>query len=214
MTMLTTTQYSALGELRRRNSLRPAGRAFDPKTGQRTYSRRTLQALVDQGYAEWRTSVRGTRNGPVTYDGFVTPKMVDNATPVNFTTSYMDRALYNLEDVIKQAQRDLRNVDFDTMVGTGFSGGVVIPALATAMGKDFLLIRKETDDSHHGKGRLLGRLGQKWIFVDDFVSSGRTRDRVQAKVSEAAYQRQYPTTFVGEYMYCRTDDGFRKAEYL
>ena len=211
MTNLTTTQYSALGELRRRGNLRPAGRSFDPTTGQRTYSRRTLDALVDQGYAEWRTSVRGTRNGPVTYDGFVTPKMVDNVTPVTFPTSYMDRALYNLDDVIKQAQRDLRKVDFDTLVGTGFSGGVVIPALAMAMNKDFLLIRKETDDSHHGKGKMLGRLGQRWIFVDDFVSSGRTRSRVKEKVADGAFQRQYPTTFVGEYLYCG-DGIFRRHE--
>lgn len=115
-----------------------------------------------------------------------------------FRTYYMDRALFNLSEVIETAQERLADVDFDTLVGTGFSGGVVIPALALAMGKKFVLIRKETDDSHHGKGLLLGELGQRWVFVDDFVSSGATRSRVINKINEEAPNR---STLVGQYMY-------------
>ena len=73
MSGLTTTQHSALGELNRRGSLRPSSRAWSKYDGRRTFARRTLQALVDAGFAEWRLAVRGTRNGPVTYDGFITP---------------------------------------------------------------------------------------------------------------------------------------------
>lgn len=124
-----------------------------------------------------------------------------------FCTSYMDPALFDLGSVIETAKRALADVDFDTMVGTGFSGGVVIPALALAMGKKFVLIRKEEDDSHHGGGRLLGELGDRWIFVDDFISSGRTRTRVIEKIAEAlvtkaeSYNERVTTTFVGQYMY-------------
>lgn len=100
---LTTTQHSALGDLRERGSLRPSSRAFSRWNGQRTYSRRTLQALVDAGFAEWRTSVRGTRRGPVTFDGFVTP-----VTPVTITLRFnVDRAL--TADMI-QALTDLSYV--------------------------------------------------------------------------------------------------------
>ena len=118
-----------------------------------------------------------------------------------FKTWYMDNALFNLSEVIQTAREQLADVEFDTLVGTGFSGGVVIPALALAMGKEFVLIRKETDDSHHGKGRLLGSLGARWIFVDDFVSSGRTRMRVIEKVGDAAREAESITRMVGQYMY-------------
>lgn len=118
-----------------------------------------------------------------------------------FKTYYMDQALFDLAEVIRVAQKDLADVDFDTMVGTGFSGGIVIPSLALAMGKKFVLIRKETDDSHHGKGRLLGQLGARWIFVDDFVSSGWTRKRVIEKVEDAAIEACANTKMVGQYMY-------------
>lgn len=119
----------------------------------------------------------------------------------SFNTWYMDTALFNLQEVIEEAKGKLADVEFDTLVGTGFSGGVVIPALALAMGKKFVLIRKETDDSHHGKGRLLGELGEKWVLVDDFVSSGKTRRRILSKIEEAAEERGANTECVGEYMY-------------
>lgn len=121
-----------------------------------------------------------------------------------FKTWYMDKAVFGLAEVIETAKDRLKDVEFDTMVGTGFSGGIVIPSLALALGKTFVLIRKETDDSHHGKGRLVGELGEKWIFVDDFISSGRTRDRVISKISEAEDDwghKVRKSTLVGQYMY-------------
>lgn len=120
-----------------------------------------------------------------------------------FETYYMDNALFELPKVIDTAQSRLSGVDFDTLVGTGFSGGIVIPSLALALGKKFVLIRKEDDDSHHGRGRLLGELGEKWLFVDDFISSGRTRQRVIEKIGEATtfVEGRVKSTCVGQYMY-------------
>ncbi len=127
-----------------------------------------------------------------------------------FRTYYMDTALFDLGRVIETAKERLADVEFDTLVGTGFSGGIVIPSLALALGKKFVLIRKETDDSHHGKGQLLGELGERWIFVDDFVSSGTTRKRVIDKVaaarSSAGCGDLIASTMVGQYMYVNPSD--------
>lgn len=128
-----------------------------------------------------------------------------------FKTNYMDDALFDLPSVLHAAEQELAGLDFDTIVGTGFSGGIVIPALALSLGKKFVLIRKETDDSHHGKGKLLGQLGARWIFVDDFISSGRTRNRVKEKIEEAIIGLAVETKFVGQYMYA--DRGFNGPKF-
>lgn len=117
-----------------------------------------------------------------------------------FRTYYFDQALFDLESVIDRAAESLGNVDFDTLVGAGMSGGIVVPALAVRMGKKFTLVRKDEDDSHHGGGRLVGQLGPRWIFVDDFVSFGRTRSRVIQKIQEAL-PLPTATTMVGQYLY-------------
>lgn len=134
-----------------------------------------------------------------------------------FRTAYMDTAVFDLEKTLRVAKKALVDVDFDTIVGTGFSGGIVIPTLALRLKKKFVLIRKEGDDSHHGGGRLLGELGERWIFVDDFISSGHTRRRVVDKIGSACVLERVESTFVGEYMYVNySDEGptFRPFEEI
>jgi len=128
---------------------------------------------------------------------------------MKFFSYYFDGAVFDLADVIEQARTDLKDVGFDTVVGTGFSGGIVIPALALAMEKKFVLIRKEGDDSHHGGGRLVGELGQRWLFVDDFVATGRTRTRVIEKISDSVAGLAISTAMVGQYMYGGGNPGFK-----
>jgi len=120
-----------------------------------------------------------------------------------FKTGYMDNAVFDLQQVVREAVEILRPVasEFDTLVGTGFSGSIIIPTLALRLRKKFVLIRKETDDSHHGSGRLLGELGTRWIFVDDFVSSGRTKQRVIEKIEAAATLHDHTTRLVASYCY-------------
>ena len=131
-----------------------------------------------------------------------------------FRTYYMDEAVFSLAEVIETAKKRLAGVDCDTLVGTGFSGAIVIPSLALAMGKKFVLVRKDNDDSHHGKGRLVGEVGSKWVFVDDFVASGQTRSRVIEKVERWSQDHDCVTKYVGQYTYqsYNDDDGRGRFE--
>lgn len=117
-----------------------------------------------------------------------------------FKTGYLDKALVNLDEVLDIAEQQLADLDYDTLVGTGFSGALVVPALALRLGKNFVLVRKENDGSHHS-GRMIGQLGKRWIFVDDFVSSGTTRRRVRKAVSLSCEDRGWSTEHVGDYLY-------------
>jgi adenine/guanine phosphoribosyltransferase-like PRPP-binding protein len=72
--------------------------------------------------------------------------------------------------------------------------------LARELEKNFVLIRKPRDNSHHS-GQMVGLLGERWIFVDDFVSSGATRTRVQRIVRRQAAEREHETTYMGTYCY-------------
>lgn len=139
-------------------------------------------------------------------------------TTAAFKTGYLDKAIDNVDEVIATAQVELEGVDFDTIVGTGFSGALIVPMLAAAMGKHFVLVRKPKDGSHHS-GPMIGNLGERWIFVDDFVSSGETRDRVLGTIEDACdsygetlvwdpenceYRNEvkgFDTTYVGDYLY-------------
>jgi orotate phosphoribosyltransferase len=120
---------------------------------------------------------------------------------LTFITNYMDGAVFDAERVVNDAVDALSPFSdrFDTLVGTGLSGGLIVPVLARELDKMFVLVRKDGDDSHHGGGKLLGRLGPRWLFVDDFCSSGFTRDRVTAKINEGG--RGAWTRKVGEYYY-------------
>lgn len=112
-------------------------------------------------------------------------------------TGYLDEALTDLDGVIRRAVQHLRGEDFDTLVGTGLSGALVVPTLAREMGKEFVIVRKEFDDSHHG-GEVVGVLGHRWVFVDDFVSSGDTRRRVIDTMGRLGKDF---ATYVGDYTY-------------
>lgn len=129
--------------------------------------------------------------------------MTSSSDAPAFHTGYFDQALDDLAGVIERARVRLADVDFDTLVGTGLSGAVVVPALALALNKQFVIVRKPHDGSHH-EGHLVGHLGQRWIFVDDFVSSGRTRDRVVKEIGKWTYARM-----VGQYLYAQ----WRSGEY-
>ncbi|WP_156161939.1 phosphoribosyltransferase [Nocardia vulneris] len=108
--------------------------------------------------------------------------------------------IYDPDKAISDAKSVLKDVQFDTLVGTGLSGALMIPTLARALSVEFLLIRKPNDGSH-ARSNCEGRLGEKWLFVDDLIESGNTLQRVYQEVGKAAAERRHATGFVGAYLY-------------
>lgn len=124
-------------------------------------------------------------------------------TPAHgFRTNYMDEAcsVTGLDQIVANAQEWLEPVDFDTLVGTGLSGSLVVPPVAMALGKHFVIVRKPKDGSHHN-GPMVGWLGERWVFLDDFTSLGRTRTRVLTEIAKAALAVGHETEHVGDYYY-------------
>ncbi|WP_280429118.1 phosphoribosyltransferase [Nocardia brasiliensis] len=108
--------------------------------------------------------------------------------------------IYEPDKAISDAKTVLKDIRFDTLVGTGLSGALMIPTLARALSVDFLLIRKPNDGSH-ARSKCEGRLGEKWLFVDDLIETGETLRRVYHEVGEAATARGHATRFIGAYLY-------------
>ncbi len=88
-------------------------------------------------------------------------------------------------------------MEFDAIAVTGNSGAIFGGALALAMKKGLILVRKP-DDHSHAKRLVEGDDSyQTYIFVDDMVCTGETRYRVIA-----AIQNHFPhMRRVGSYEY-------------
>jgi len=124
-------------------------------------------------------------------------------------TDYLDDAFRDPDYIADKARRTLIHVDYDTMVGIGLSGSLVVPILARALGKYWCIVRKE--DGSHTHNRVEGQIGQRCLFVDDCIDSGRSRERVKSVIEEVCSQygqwdtfgerTTFPTVWVGTYTY-------------
>lgn len=162
----------------------------------------------------------------------------DGRGALEFSTGYMDKAFRDPGEIIDGARKALRGVRYDTLVGTGMSGAVIVPTLARALRKKFLIVRKDEDTmSSHSNLKWVGELGKRWVFVDDFISGGGTYARVRDGVQEAAEfwrkddrpilswdeegarvygestREPFETTHVGNFMYAFGDGEFTRWEH-
>ena len=99
--------------------------------------------------------------------------------------NYFSRYLIGpaVNNTIAQASSILSEVKFDTFVTIGLSGATAGGILAHALGKNLYVIRKQ-EDSTHDNITGFGVMGTQWVFLDDFVSSGRTYKNVIKRLSE------------------------------
>lgn len=138
--------------------------------------------------------------------------MVDRTDFITQHNGYGMSSLTRPDDILRRGVQALQGVDFDTIVGRGMSGSIIVPMLAERLGKAFLIVRKEGAGAH--TSRHVGQLGHRWIFVDDFVSSGATLRHTKSAVEDIVRERNdnaWSTTFyseyVGQWLYDR-EDGF------
>jgi orotate phosphoribosyltransferase len=121
--------------------------------------------------------------------------LYDTTTKFN---SYFKRAFQDVEVLAEELVVALNaaGVSYDTLIGTGLSGTIVVPTMARLLNVPaWAIVRKEL--SPHSSNEIEGSVGWRWLFVDDFVSSGATRDRVKAAIARAVPA----TTYVGTYSY-------------
>lgn len=109
-----------------------------------------------------------------------------HAKPLIISKSgYMNVAFRDPVDIAGPLRDALEGIEYDTLVGTGLSGALVIPGLARELGKLWAIVRKPTDQSHSDKV-IEGEVGAYWLFVDDFTDTGATRRRVEAAIEKAS----------------------------
>jgi hypothetical protein len=137
-----------------------------------------------------------------------------SASKATFTTDYSERMIVDPTGIIQDMRAALRGVKYDTIVGRGSSGMLIVPVVARALRKNFFIVRKieEVESSHSGQ-RYLGHLGKRWVFLDDFTSSGntfrKTRDGVKDAVRDARiYDPSFGTELVGYFEYEKAERGF------
>jgi len=111
-------------------------------------------------------------------------------------SSYLTRVFSEREDLVSEARRMLCSIDFDTIVGTGLSGALIIPDVAQALDKKWAIVRKD-NDSVHAVYNIEGSVGERWLFFDDLIASGRTLKFVGERMAAAYPQAAY----VGVYEY-------------
>lgn len=94
--------------------------------------------------------------------------------------------------------------EIDTLIGTGLSGSLVVPRLAESLGLRWAVVRKENDGAHDSR-KVVGDIGKRWMFVDDFISTGQTYHRVLYNVAQITDVRGHDTDHIGVWEYGNAD---------
>jgi len=96
--------------------------------------------------------------------------------------------LSDLADTVKRTVDTLKPFKdrFDFIAVSGMSGALVGAPAALRLNRPLVIVRKNSDDHHGGRGEVINRQAVKgsYVFLDDFISSGTTQRYVIDKLSE------------------------------
>lgn len=130
-------------------------------------------------------------------------------TPDTYKVShanYLETAFNSPQLIVERFERyvmqprDRGELLVDTIIGTGFSGSLVVPMLAQKFGLHFALLRKDTEKNTSHR-MLEGRVGANWIFVDDCTDSHRTWKHVATTMRAWQDIHSWYTTYQGAFWY-------------
>lgn len=127
------------------------------------------------------------------------PEQDDKREFIQLHQQYMIEAFGDIEVIADKLRQQVNSDEYDTIVGIGLSGALVIPRLANLLGKKWAIVRK--DDGTHSGNPIEGQIGRSWLFVDDLVASGRSREKVKAAVRRVTDNYGFKTNYIGTYQY-------------
>lgn len=113
---------------------------------------------------------------------------------------YMHAVHEDVSELAEDLRFSIGAVRFDTLVGTGLSGALIIPRLAKELGADWLIMRKP-DDGTHSSYPAEGALGKRWLFVDDCISTGSTYARVFNAIKDIKATYKHRCSHAGVFLY-------------
>ena len=93
-------------------------------------------------------------------------------------------------DIVKQLlpalSRDRNSGKFNCIVVTGISGAKIGPVLAYLLRVNCIFVRRSVKESEHSESLVEGTFPEspKVLIVDDFISSGKTLQRIKDAVLE------------------------------
>jgi hypothetical protein len=97
---------------------------------------------------------------------------------------------------------------FDAIAFRGLSGSLVAPSVALKLGKTLLAVRKE--EECHSSRQVEGDLGaDRYIIIDDFVSSGETINEIRKAIIQRV--KQYKKVYSDNLFYL---EKLGKLEYI
>ncbi|QKO02458.1 phosphoribosyl transferase [Mycobacterium phage DroogsArmy] len=129
------------------------------------------------------------------------PKKPEPPKVLDLTDESYLRLAHDPERLVKIIEPHVERVEFDTLVGTGLSGTLATAAVAKALGKHYFIARKPNDGTHSGNRYGEGKLGARWVFLDDLIATGRTLGRVWDAVYQTSQRWNHTTEFVGAVLY-------------
>lgn len=102
-----------------------------------------------------------------------------------------------MRNAVKDAVSRLRPFrdEFEAVAFRGISGALIAPSVAQCLKKDIIVVRK--NETRHSGLQVEGPYCERYIIVDDFISSGETIQIIKDSVEKADLGK----TLVGVFMY-------------